>query len=135
MYRRHKVGLLGENVSALFLVKHGFKIIFRNYRKKYGEIDVIAEKQGKIYFVEVKSVSCEIKMIDGKAGVSNKQNLYRIEENVHSKKLRSLFITIQAYLEEKRIPNDREWQLDIHIVYLDVLNKRAKVDVISNITH
>lgn len=135
MYKRHQVGLLGENASVSFLMKHRFEILSRNYRKKYGEIDIIAQKDQKIYFVEVKTVSCEIKLVDGRPHVIHKQEAYRVEENVHSKKIRSLFITLQIYLAEMKISEDREWQLDVHIVYLDVLNKRAKVDVISNITN
>jgi Holliday junction resolvase-like predicted endonuclease len=32
----------------------------RNYTKKWGEIDIIAIKEDKLYFIEVKSVSCEL---------------------------------------------------------------------------
>jgi len=49
-----KTGEIGENIAVKFLVKHGFSILGRNYTKKWGEIDIIAEKKGKIYFVEVK---------------------------------------------------------------------------------
>ena len=129
MYRRHYVGMLGEKASALFLMKRGFTILSRNYRKKYGEIDIISDKNRIIHFIEVKTVSCEIDV----SGIITKSS-FRVEENVHTKKLHSIFTTIQVYLSEKKIPESREWQLDVHIVYLDVRNKRAKVDVISNIT-
>ena len=52
-----KIGQLGEDIACKFLMKHGFSILERNYTKKWGEIDVIAEKGKKLYFVEVKSVS------------------------------------------------------------------------------
>lgn len=38
-----KIGNLGENIACNFLEKKGFKIIERNYRKKWGEIDIIAQ--------------------------------------------------------------------------------------------
>ena len=129
MYRRHYVGMLGEKASALFLMKRGFTILSRNYRKKYGEIDIISDKNRIIHFIEVKTVSCEIDV----SGIITKSS-FRVEENVHTKKLHSIFTTIQVYLSEKKIPESREWQLDVHIVYLDVRNKRAKVDVIGNVT-
>lgn len=134
MYRRHQVGKLGEDVSVRFLMKHDFSVIMRNYRKKYGEIDVIAEKANKLYFIEVKTVSCEIISREGKTLVNNAKQLFRVEENVHHKKLRSLFLTIQAYLGEQYVSKEQEWQLDVYVVYLDVRKKIAKVDVISNIT-
>ena len=50
---------LGEDIACEYLKKIGFKIIERNFRKGYGEIDIIAieqTKDGKILvFVEVKT--------------------------------------------------------------------------------
>ena len=50
---------IGENIAVRFLVKHNFSILERNYTKKWGEIDIIAEKSSKLYFIEVKSVTRE----------------------------------------------------------------------------
>jgi|GEM_PF-63350 len=55
------LGNLGESISVRFLMKHGFSIICRNYRKKWGEIDIIAQRAGNLHFVEVKTVSSETK--------------------------------------------------------------------------
>ena len=49
-----KIGNLGENKAARYLVLHGYKIIDRNFRCRYGEIDIICEKHGALIFVEVK---------------------------------------------------------------------------------
>ena len=54
---KQKIGEIGENIAVKFLMKHGFSVIDRNYTKKWGEIDIIAKKSEKLYFVEVKSVS------------------------------------------------------------------------------
>ena len=48
-------GNIGEDFAADYLEKEGYKIIERNYATKLGEIDIIAEKDGYIAFVEVKS--------------------------------------------------------------------------------
>ena len=55
-----KTGEIGENIAVKFLVKHGFSILDRNYTKKWGEIDIIAEKSNKLYFSLIfkKSVAC-----------------------------------------------------------------------------
>lgn len=47
-------GNLGEDIAARYLQQHGFSLIQRNYRTKVGEIDIIAQKQGVVYFFEVK---------------------------------------------------------------------------------
>ena len=57
--KTQKTGEIGENIAVRFLVKHGFSILDRNYTKKWGEIDIVAERNKKIYFIEVKSVSRE----------------------------------------------------------------------------
>ncbi len=50
-----KTGAEGEKRVANFLRKKGFAIINRNFRSKYGEIDIIAENSEYILFVEVKT--------------------------------------------------------------------------------
>ena len=47
-------GKIGEKICYAFLVKNGFNVICKNYRSRYGEIDLIAVKEDFIYFVEVK---------------------------------------------------------------------------------
>lgn len=47
-------GKEGELLVARYLQKQGYTIITHNYRKQFGEIDVIAQKDDTIAFVEVK---------------------------------------------------------------------------------
>lgn len=51
-----KVGKIGEDIFVKHLVKHKYSILDRNFRKNWGEIDVVAKKDGIIHFFEVKSV-------------------------------------------------------------------------------
>ena len=53
---KKKIGVLGENMACRFLVKQGFKILDRNYSKKWGEIDIVAKKNKIFRFIEVKTV-------------------------------------------------------------------------------
>ena len=48
-------GNLGEELTAEFLRKNGYIIVKRNWRDRFGEIDVIAENNTHIIFVEVKT--------------------------------------------------------------------------------
>ncbi len=49
------IGRIGEDSAAHHLLSLNYRIIERNYRTKLGELDIIAEKGGIIYFVEVKT--------------------------------------------------------------------------------
>jgi Holliday junction resolvase-like predicted endonuclease len=48
-------GHAAEQDAASYLLDNGFKIIEINWKTRYCEIDIIAEKNKEIYFVEVKS--------------------------------------------------------------------------------
>lgn len=51
---RLSVGRLGERYAEEFLKNLGYKILERNYHSRFGEIDLIAEENGTVIFVEVK---------------------------------------------------------------------------------
>ncbi|MBD3231989.1 YraN family protein [Candidatus Dependentiae bacterium] len=55
MNKKQKLGIDGEIIVAQFLIKKNFKIIDKNYRTKLGEIDLIAQKNDTICFIEVKT--------------------------------------------------------------------------------
>ncbi len=118
---KQKVGELGETVSVKFLMKHGFEVLERNYTRKWGEIDIIAKKDNKLYFIEVKSVS----------HVTN--GGYRAEDNMHPWKMKRISRTIQTYLLEKDIDEDIEWQCDLFVVNLNMETRQGRVEVVSDI--
>ncbi len=49
------IGKIGENLAAKYLEKNGFKILQRNWQAKFGEIDIIAQKDNTTYFIEIKT--------------------------------------------------------------------------------
>lgn len=49
------VAIIGEDLAADYLKKKGYRIIERNFRKGYGEIDIICVKDKTLVFVEVKT--------------------------------------------------------------------------------
>jgi len=55
MSRNQRVGRWGEQAAADFLSERGYQLIARNVRTPYGEIDLIAVKDGFTVFVEVKA--------------------------------------------------------------------------------
>ncbi len=128
MTEKQKVGKIGENTAIKFLVKQKFKILGRNYNKKWGEIDIIAEKKRKIHFVEVKTVSCE-NIKDISPETFKGQNPF---ENVHFNKLKRISRAIQTYILENRL-EDKDIKIDVIAVFLDIYNKEAKIRVIKNV--
>ena len=107
----------------------------RNYTKKWGEIDIVAEKADKLYFVEVKSVSRETlnTFIPKSYNDSDERYQHRPEDNMHPWKLKRMSRTIQTYLLSAKVPDEKEWQVDLLVVYLCQKEKRARVKVVSDI--
>lgn len=119
------IGNIGENTVVKHLMKHRYKILDRNYLKKWGEIDAIATKNNIIHFFEVKTVD-----------ITERKNLldnYDPEENVHPWKLKRLSRAIQTYILDKDIDDDMEWQVDIAAVFIDFETKKAKIRITEDI--
>ena len=122
------IGVLGENVACNFLKRKGFSVVEKNYRKPWGEIDIIAKGSRILHFIEVKTVSRE-----NLQSISREMDAYRPEDNIHPWKLKRLSRTIQSYLLEKNTSEEGEWQFDVITVFLDQKKKQAKVNFIENV--
>ena len=124
-----KTGEIGENIAVKFLMKHDFVVLDRNYTRKWGEIDIVAEKSGRLYFVEVKSVSKpNLEIVTHET-----LDQYHPEDNMHPWKLKRLSRTIQTYLLSKKIADEKEWQVDLLVVFLDINSKKARIKVVKDI--
>ena len=55
MNRRIKLGKFGEDFACEYLKRQGYRIEFRNFRCRIGEIDIIAVKDNVLCFIEVKT--------------------------------------------------------------------------------
>ena len=55
MAGHNDVGKIGEDLAREFLEGKGYEIIEQNYKTKYSEIDLVAEKLGVLVFVEVRT--------------------------------------------------------------------------------
>lgn len=137
MARHNEIGVIGEEIARRFLEGKGFSIVNTNYRKKWGEIDIIAEKEKVLRFIEVKTVSTyadkthitQKKIVNHETG-----DEYKPEDNVTHFKAQRLMRAIQSYLSEKQIDEGVSWQLDIVAITLNAQTKEAKVKFLENIT-
>jgi Holliday junction resolvase-like predicted endonuclease len=135
--KMNKIGKFGEDIACMFLMKHGYKIVERNYSRKWGELDIVAKKAGKICFVEVKTVSCEMSSeIDGFSGISGgcvtRATGYRPEDNMNKRKITKFLRIIQTYIVEKHMEKV-EWSMALVAMRVDTAKKKAKVRFIENL--
>jgi putative endonuclease len=55
MYSNIITGNSGEISAINYLKRHNFKIVEKNFRCRFGEVDIIAEKEKSLHFIEVKT--------------------------------------------------------------------------------
>lgn len=96
-------GRHGENLACRFLKSNGYKIIEKNFRTRFGEIDIVAEDNGVVCFVEVKART------DTSYGLP--------EEYVDRRKQVKIVKTSQAYIKRKNLKS-RDMRFDIVSVSL-----------------
>lgn len=112
------VGDLGESLACEYLVNNGYKILCRNYRIDFGEIDIIAKKKGlfadkTIHFIEVKTLSAS--------------GLFSPEEHVDYKKQRKLRQLSEIWMAKNKKSQNYPYQIDVVSVCGD------KIDFFENI--
>ena len=113
-------GQWAEDYVAQYLETRAYIILDRNYRKKWGEIDIIVEKEGILIFVEVKANKNDV------AG-------FEPEKRVNPEKLKRMNRAIQTYLAAKKYSPDQDWQIDIVSLTLDLSRGVAKIKHFKNI--
>jgi len=124
-----EIGDLGEKVAQKYLIEHGFTILAVNYWRKWGEIDVIAQKDGIVRFVEVKTVSYETK---GKLEYALTHETWRPEEQVHQFKLHQIEKALETWISDTSYEGD--WQIDVIAVRIVPHETYATVNFIENVT-
>ena len=101
MTHKSELGAAGEKAAAEYLEKRRYKIIDRNYRQPWGEIDLIALSPDKtLVFIEVKTVSGERPLITA-------------EEQVTKSKLTKLKRTCQLYANQYEKLSEKGWRIDV----------------------
>jgi Holliday junction resolvase-like predicted endonuclease len=109
-------GQLAEKFAADYLTKLGFKIIKRNWRNKFCEIDIVAQRGDRIHFVEVKYRASAY------AG--------RGVDYITPQKLRQMEFAARAWVSEHQFEAD--YQLDA--VTIDGEIRLTNLDYIPNLT-
>ena len=98
MDARKRLGAAGEKAACKLLRNVGYRVLERNYRNRYGELDAVALEDGDLVFVEVRSRSSD----DFGSGA----------DSVGPAKQRQIAKMARLYLQEKRI-GDRPCRFDV----------------------
>jgi putative endonuclease len=131
--KAQKIGELGEDIACIYLKKLGFTVLERNYYKLIGEIDIVAEKQGTLHFIEVKSASCLPDSVSGET-LENKSLLtIKPEDNFTFDKIHKFKKIISFYMADKYVSHETEVQIDLLALYIDKNTKKAHIKPFWNI--
>ncbi|MBI2775582.1 YraN family protein [Candidatus Dependentiae bacterium] len=111
---RKIIGQLGEDAAVQHLLSNNYTIVARNFRKKGGEIDIIAQKKDLIVFVEVKTRT---------------SNYFALSEIIVPSKQRKIIITAHSYILENKL---RDYILRFDIALVHQVGEKFKIDYIEN---
>ena len=103
---RKSLGNHGEDFAAALLEDMNYDIMERNFRTRFGEIDIIARKDGVLHFIEVKT------RMQKKFGYP--------AESVTAEKQRRIRRVAEMYMSQRRL----EWEelsFDVMEVYSDLI--------------
>ncbi len=114
-----ELGELGEKLACEYLVEKGFKILGKNWRISFGEIDIIAGNKKTIHFVEVKTIA--------ENGIG-----FFPEEHVDFRKQHKLRNMAQIWLEKHKYPQETAHQIDIVGVLVNETARHAKLHYFPN---
>jgi putative endonuclease len=117
---RISTGALAENIAARYLQSKGYIIIAKNYRKPWGEIDIIAQRLNTTVFIEVKANTTDHKGFEP-------------ELRANGLKMHKVARTAQLYLQDRYPNQEKEWQLDIVSVVLNLPMKTASIKHFKNV--
>jgi len=115
--RRQRLGQRGEGMAKRRLQAIGYRVLEANYRTKAGEIDLIAEKDGALVFVEVRT----------RIGAA----LGSPEESITPRKRSHMVGAAQEYLPAHDAEG-LEWRIDLVAVEFSPEGGPVRLDVLEN---
>ncbi|MDP2950896.1 MAG: YraN family protein [bacterium] len=102
MYQPHQLGRWGEGKAEEYLKSKGYKILEKNFKRKWGELDIIASKKDVLVFIEVKTIK-----------KPDKDEPFFPEDEINEKKAYQLRKMVQLYFDFKKISPETACQIDI----------------------
>ncbi|MBI2268345.1 MAG: YraN family protein [Candidatus Blackburnbacteria bacterium] len=114
---KQATGRLGEDLAVGFLQKQGYKILTRNFRSHFGEVDIVAQDKKTLVFVEVK--------------MRDDYSFGYPEEAVTPRKISSIIKTGQYY---KLVYPGTPSLMRVDVVAIDMIGDQPQIRLHKNIT-
>ena len=115
--KRRETGILGERLACDFLGKNGYRIIERNFRCPGGEVDIVAQRQDTLVFVEVRT--------------KRSQRFGSPEESITSAKMEKLR-AVAAYYWQSRPNLPEAWRIDVVAIEMNGRGRVSRIELIEN---
>jgi putative endonuclease len=101
---RTRLGTRGEDIAAAYLQQQGYLLLERNFRTRYGEVDIVTRHDDTVVFVEVRT---------RRAGTYGTP-----EESVTVRKGQRLVLAAQQYLQDNGL-EQAHWCIDLVSVRME----------------
>ncbi len=95
---RQGLGRTGERLAEQALLQRGYRILERNFRCRYGEIDLVAEHEQELVFVEVKT---------------RRGTAFGLPEEAVTPRKQRTILTVAAHYLELHACAERSWRVDV----------------------
>ena len=114
---RQQTGRFGEKLARRHLETLGVTIVETTFRTRWGEIDLVAEKNAELVFVEVRT--------------RRSRSMGTPEESITATKRSHLIAAAEEYMQGSDIRYE-DWRIDLVAVELDRAGAVSRLDVIEN---
>jgi putative endonuclease len=111
---RQGLGRTGERLAAEELSQQGYRILEQNFRCSYGEIDLIAEDEHDLIFVEVKT---------------RRGNAFGLPEEAVTRRKQQKIVQVASYYLDLHACSNRSWRIDVVAVQLSRGGKPEEIRV------
>jgi putative endonuclease len=115
--KRRETGILGEKLAKDYLKKRGYRIRESNYRCPEGEVDIIAEHNDYLVFVEVKT--------------RRSREFGSPEESITAEK-REKLRAVAAHYQQTHDKLPQLWRIDVVAIELGPKNKPTRIELFEN---
>jgi putative endonuclease len=100
-----QTGARGEAIARQYLRQQGYRIIAANWSSVFGELDIVAARDGTLAFVEVKT----------RRAANTESALAGITAAKRERMLKAVY----QYLHDEELDPDTQWRIDVIAVALD----------------
>ncbi len=111
---RQGLGRTGERLAAEELTRRGYHILECNFRCRYGEIDLIAEDEYDLIFVEVKT---------------RRGSAYGLPEEAVTPRKQQKIVQVATYYLDLHACSERSWRIDVVAVQLSSSGRFEEIRV------